>query len=212
MVRLFLVLGITLAAGSAQVGPTDAQLSERDLNVFRAVMRAGLVPEPGVGDARVKRPGRSVESRTDVPPPAVVSQTLRVCGPRDLVECVPASARYSIQANIVAQADEMEDLAAANTVARIVPAGLILTVPPEHVFRGSRKWSDLWPAWRNNPKVPEAVHFSVPAYINGAAVVYVHRIWRARVYGWLVRLVPDGREWRVVKKTIVWEPSRRIAQ
>jgi hypothetical protein len=205
MIRLFVLLAISFAVNSIHPAPKSAQVSDRDVAVFRAVIRAGLIPEPTVGDSRVNLPGVSVESRTDVPAPAVVSQTLRLCRePGRDVRCVPEGAMHSIQVNAVADAAEIEELTDANALARSVPADLILTVPYDHVFRGARSWSDVWPSWRNDRKVPECVQFTTPAYISGAAVVYAQRIWNGRVYGWFVRLAADGSQWRVETKRIVW--------
>jgi hypothetical protein len=183
----------------------DLPVAEGDVAVFRAVVRAGLIPEVAVGDAHVGLPGRTVESRTDVPAPAVVSPTLRVCpAPNDDVGCVPESSMYSIRVNGVARVEELDALIAASTRPRTVPAHLILTVPHDRVFRGVRSWSDVWSSSPSGGKLPECVQFTAPAYTNGAVVIYAQRIWNGRVYGWFVRLRADGGQWRVDRKTIVW--------
>lgn len=204
MIRLLVLLGISLANESVQLPPSHAQVTERDVAVFRAVIRAGLIPDPGTGDARVNLPGVTAESRTDIPAPAVVSQTLRFCREPDRdIRCVPKGAMYSIQVNAIAHAAEVEALTDANPVGRTVPAHLILTVAYDHVFRGSTSWSE-WLVRRDARKVPECVQFTVPAYTNGTAVLYGHRIWNGRAYGWFVRLAADGNRWRVVTKKVVW--------
>jgi hypothetical protein len=97
----------------------------------------------------------------------------------------------------------MKELTNANSLSRTVPANLILTIPPDQVFRGARTWNEVW-SLLDRHKSPECVQFTVPVYINGFAVVYAQRLWNGRGYGWLVRLKPDGREWRVITKTAVW--------
>jgi hypothetical protein len=204
MVRLFGLIGISFALHSIQAAPASAPVGKRDVAVFRAVMREGLLPEPTVGDARVKVSGVAIESPMDIPAPAVVSQTLRPClDGGDDVACVPESAMYSIRVNAVASGAEIEALVRANTIPRTIPADSILVVPHDHVFGGRHSWSQ-WRSWRDERNIPACVQFTVPAYLRQTAVVYAQRIGNRLVYGWFVRLTADGDQWRVETKRIVW--------
>ena len=174
----------------------DARVSDRDVRVFHAVVRSGLIPAP--------EPGDPVEARTDVPAPLVVSQTLRFCSPpHNEVGCVPELLVVNVRRNNLAPAGEFEALMKANTGPRMVPGDLIRSIPHEQVFGSALSWDDVW-SWGDGRKVPECVQFTAPAYGNGDALVYAQRLWKGRGYGWLVRLATDGSSWRVVTKTLVW--------
>jgi hypothetical protein len=197
-------LGILLALGSLQSARRDAQITDRDIAVFREVVRAGLIPEADVGDRRVGLPGNPVESTPGVAALAVVSQTLRLCRTDgDDVACVPAAALYSMRVKGLAQAKEIDELTVANPVSLKIPAQRILTIPYDHVFRNARSWSDVW-SFDNQSNIPECVQVTAPVYGEGNAIVYVQRLWKGRGYGWLVRLKAVEDQWRVVTTKQVW--------
>jgi hypothetical protein len=81
MIRLVVLLGLSLTIEFIQVAPPDTQVSERNVAVFRAVVRAGLIPEPSVGDARVtlaERTSQSAGNLSDVAVCATDSEGSRV--------------------------------------------------------------------------------------------------------------------------------------
>jgi hypothetical protein len=195
MIQLLLLLGISLPAGPMQAARLKAQLTERDVTVFRAVIRAGLIPDPDITEP--------VFGSASLPPP-VVSQTLRICKQLDgELGCVPVPPQMWTRPNAFTDA-ELEELTKVNAIARTVPPNLIVTVPFDRVFHGARTWGDLR-TWVDHSKIPAFVQFTAPAYIDGMAVVYVQRVcdW-PRTCGWFVRLKADGTQWRVVTKKLVW--------
>lgn len=203
MIRSLVLIGALVPAASMHAAQVNTPVTERDVAVFRAVIRAGLIPDRNLDDGLMVLPASPGKSRTgDVAVP-VVSQTLRVCNqPDGDVGCVPVQSAWIVQ-NGVIEAGEFKELTTANRMARAVPANLILTVPSDHVFRGARTWTDVWYR-RDRRELPESVQFTVPAYVDGAAILYAQRLWRARGWGWFVRLKMDAGEWRVLTKTLVW--------
>jgi hypothetical protein len=134
-----------------------------------------------------------------------VSPTLRVCHqPFGDIGCVVADLRVPWVERKAITEQEITALTEANALPRRIPSNLIVVVPVEQAFLGAREWQAVWHGV-DRRKLADCVQFTVPAYVNGAALVYAQRVSRGHAYGWFLRLEGHGGLWRVVAKTLVWD-------
>jgi hypothetical protein len=191
------VLLTLLLQSSAPVGgQTESAVSDQDVAVFREVLRGGLIPPPDIGEP--------LAIRTDAPLPPVLSRTLRICASSeqsDDVTCIPALALRTISAHASPRA--ITALKDRNSVSRTIAPDAIFSVDSNQVFGEYRTWSSILHS-STGKALTGCAHFSMPAYVDDEAAVYVNRLWQGRAYGWYVRLRGRGKTWRILNKTLVW--------